>query len=157
MNAIGCLPPTRGLVGIDVLLVEGRVIHLDDIATAEEGRQLLAVLDGEIARIEDQLSAADLRGGDPEWRRRAETAHKRKRRIRPRLQERIGTLRRAERDQAHAADTLAATSAKDGRRRTFILAAQQLLGHEVVTEVWARAAELKPDLFTNGVPEGRPA
>jgi hypothetical protein len=37
--------------------------------------------------------------------------------IRPRLQERIGTLRRAERDQAHAADTLAASSAKDGRRR----------------------------------------
>ncbi len=146
--------PGNGVLIPRIITIDGRAIHLDDIPTAEEGRQLLAVLDGEIARIEDQLSAADLRGADPEWRRRAATAHKRKRRIRPRLQERIGTLRRSERDQAHTADTLAASSAKDGRRRAFILAAQELLSHEVVTEVWARAAEIKPDLFANGMPAG---
>jgi hypothetical protein len=35
-------------------------------------------------------------------------------------------------DQAHAADALAASSVKDGRRRAFILAAQELLSHEAV-------------------------
>ena len=74
------------------------------------------------------------------------------------MQERIGELRRAEerRAKASAAAAVAAANATrtDGRRRAFILAARELLGHEVVTEVWARAAELKPDAFADGVPDG---
>ncbi len=75
----------------------------------------------------------------------------------PRLQERIGELRRAEerRAKASAAASVAAiTAERRRRRRAFILAARELLGHEVVTEVWARAAELKPDVFTDGIPDG---
>ncbi|ACL56957.1 hypothetical protein [Methylobacterium nodulans] len=156
MTVRASLPaPTPGVRGITVLLLgDGTEIHVDDIATAEQGRSLLDRLDQEIASIEDQISAAVLRGSaDPSWRRRAEIALKRKRRIRPRLQERIDELRRAEQAVRAEANRVADRAAIDGQRRAVMIAARELLGHEIMTEIWARAAELRPACFREGVSE----
>lgn len=141
-------PEMRGIN--TVLLTDGREVHLDDIATAAEGQMILDDLDTAIDKIELQLT--DARDGisqnDPDWRRRAETALKRKRRIRPRLQHRIGELRKAER----AASVRAAAEAVPGdvQRKAFVIAAADMLDHELVTEIWARAREIRPAAFVEG-------
>ncbi|MFY9292724.1 MAG: hypothetical protein WAP03_18820 [Methylorubrum rhodinum] len=135
--------PVRG-VNL-VLLSDGREIHLDDIATAAQGQAILDGLDGAILTIEDQLAHA-VPGADPSWRKRAEMALKRKRRQRPALQQRIGVLRRAER-QAEQPQFEPGFPKRDGRRRAFIDAATELLPPETVTEIWARAAEQVPVAF----------
>lgn len=141
-------PQMRGIN--TVLMSDGREVHLDDIATAAEGQTILDDLDTAIDKIELQVAAA--RDGaspnDPDWRRRAETALKRKRRIRPRLQQRIGELRKAERvAQVQAA---AAAVPGDVQRKAFVIAAADMLDHELVTEIWARAREIRPAAFVEG-------
>ena len=141
-------PQMRGIN--TVLMSDGREVHLDDIATAAEGQTILDDLDTAIISIEMQVDAA--RDGaspnDPEWRRRADTALKRKRRIRPRLQQRIGQLRRAER----FAEVQAAAKALPGdvQRKAFVIAAADMLDRELVTEIWARAREIRPAAFAEG-------
>lgn len=130
-----------------VLLSDGREIHVDDIATAAEGQAILDGLDGAILTIEDQIAHAGP-GTDPSWRKRAEMALKRKRRQRPALQQRIGVLRRAER-QAAQPQFEPGFGKRDGRRRAFIDAAEELLSPETFTEIWARAVERAPDVFAD--------
>ena len=72
-------------------------------------------------------------------------ALKRKRRQRPRLQQKIGELRRAERQVRPLPD--ATTSPKDGRRKAFINAAEMVLGKEACAEIWAKAREMQPAAF----------
>ncbi|MFE1601578.1 hypothetical protein [Methylobacterium sp. ID0610] len=154
MRATGAAPD-RGIPGTGILFANDRTsVHVDDVATVEQGRALLDRLDGEILSIEGQLSAAQLRGdADPAWRRRAELALKHKRRIRPRLQERIGALRRAEQEARAEANRVADRAQINGQRRAFMVAARELLGHEIMTEIWARAAEIRPDAFPDGAAE----
>ncbi|AYO83685.1 hypothetical protein [Methylobacterium brachiatum] len=141
-------PQMRGIN--TVLLSDGREVHLDDIATAAEGQTILDDLDTAIDKIE--LQVTDARDGIsqncPDWRRRAETALKRKRRQRPRLQQRISELRRSER----AASVGAAAEAVPGdvQRKAFVIAAADMLDHELVTEIWARAREIRPAAFVEG-------
>ncbi|SFT11041.1 hypothetical protein [Methylobacterium sp. yr668] len=141
-------PQMRGIN--TVLMSDGREVHLDDITTAAEGQTILDDLDAAIINIELQVDAA--RDGaspnDPEWRRRAETALKRKRRIRPRMQQRIGELRKAER----LAQVQAAAKAVPGdvQRKAFVIAAADMLDDELVTEIWARAREIRPAAFAEG-------
>ncbi|MBB2963770.1 hypothetical protein [Methylobacterium sp. R2-1] len=86
----------RPIRGVNVVILsDGREVHIDDVTTAAEGQTILDDLDGAILGIEDQLAFDDGRNG-PLWRKRAETALKKKRRQRPGLQRRIGDLRRAE-------------------------------------------------------------
>lgn len=143
-------PPTdRPIRGVNVLVLSnGREVHLEEIATTAEGQTILDDLDGSILAIEDQISFDDGRGG-PAWRKRAEMALKKKRRQRPALQQRIGDLRRAER-QATRPPEGPGPNRRDIRRKAFINAAEQLLAPEVFTEVWARAAEMEPVAFAGG-------
>ncbi|KQO88233.1 hypothetical protein ASF33_21955 [Methylobacterium sp. Leaf92] len=141
MSASSTERPIRG-VNV-VVLSNGQEVHLDDITTAAEGQTILDDLDGSILAIEDQITFDDGRGG-PVWRKRAEMALKKKRRQRPGLQQRIGELRRAERQSARPDP---ATSHKDAKRRAFLKAAEELLTAELVSEVWARAAERDPAAF----------
>jgi hypothetical protein len=134
----------RPIRGVNVVVLsDGREVHLDDITTAAEGQAIIDDLDGAILGIEDQLAFDDGRKG-PVWRKRAETALKKKRRQRPGLQQRIGELRRAEK---RAAQLEPVTSRKDAKRKAFVDAAEELLTPEVFTEVWARAAERMPVAF----------
>lgn len=130
-----------------VFLSSGETISIGDIATAAEGQAILDDLDGAILRIEDDL-ACDRQHPNPEWRERAEMALKKKRRQRPALQQRIGDLRRAEREAARPTAG-PGPNRRDTRRKAFINAAEQLLSPEVFTEVWARAAELEPAAFAD--------
>lgn len=139
-----------GIRGINIVVLgDGREIHIDDIATADEGQGILDEIDAALLLIEDQLDNVHPRQ-TPEWRRRAETAHKKKRRIRPALQRRIAELRRAERQAVSGAGDEKASSAKDAQRKAFVAAAIQMLDHELVTEIWQRASELKPAAFADG-------
>lgn len=137
--------PVRGINMI--VLSDGREIHLDLVATAAEGQAILDDVDQGIDAIERQLTSGT-GPNDPDWRRRAELALKRKRRSRPRIQQRIGELRRAERQAAPLPS--GTTSPADGKRKAFVKAAYEVLGHEVCTEVWARAQEMRPEIFTDG-------
>ncbi|CAO4179470.1 hypothetical protein EEDFHM_03525 [Methylorubrum populi] len=128
-----------------VILSDGREISIEAIATAAQGQQVLDDLDGAILGIEDQLAHDDRRNG-PAWRKRAEMALKKKRRQRPALQQRIAELRRAER---HPSIGGTAREPKEARRKAFIDAAEELLPHETFVEVWARAAEREPSVFTD--------
>lgn len=139
----------RQIRGVNlVVLSDGREIHLDDIATAAQGQTVIDDLDGAILGIEDQLAYDDGRNG-PVWRKRAEMALKKKRRQRPGLQQRIGELRRAERQTVLPAGP--GPERRDARRRAFVNAAEELLTPEVFTEVWTRAAEREPAAFAKGV------
>ena len=142
MMAVLTERPIRG-VNV-VILSDGREVHLDDITTVAEGQTILDDLDVAILCIEDQLAFDDGRNG-PIWRKRAEMALKKKRRQRPGLQQRIGELRRAEKQSVRSDP---ATSHKDAKRKAFIDAAEELLSPEILTEVWTRAAERKPSAFT---------
>ncbi|NEU13557.1 hypothetical protein G3T14_15665 [Methylobacterium sp. BTF04] len=136
---------------------DGTEISIDDIKTAEQGRQILAGVDASILAIEDQIDHADLSTEHGrEWKKRAERALKVKRRSRPNLQARIGELARAERGTAGRLAHEAALREADGKRRSFVHAAYQMLGHETCTEIWARAAELQPAAFPDGSQGGRP-
>ncbi|SFH04815.1 hypothetical protein [Methylobacterium gossipiicola] len=138
-----------------ILLRDGREVRIDDITTAEQGRLVLAELDGTILAIEDQIAHSDQTTPEAQdWRVRAERALKVKRRSRPTLQARIGTLGRAEKAAAHAAVLGQKAVQVDAKRQAFVHAAYEMVGHEVCTEIWARAAELKPEVFANGVAGG---
>lgn len=126
-----------------VFLSNGETISIGDIVTSAEGQAILDDLDGAILKIEDDLANS----GDAEWRARAEMALKKKRRQRPALQQRIGDLRRSERQAAVHPPAGLGPNRRDIRRKAFINAAEQLLTPEVFTEVWARAAELEPVAF----------
>ncbi|KQQ23704.1 hypothetical protein ASF53_05095 [Methylobacterium sp. Leaf123] len=141
----------RPVIGVNVMVLrDGRTVALEAIATAAEGQAILDDLDGAILGIEDQLAFDDGRNG-PDWRKRAEIALKVKRRQRPALQQRIGELRRAEKQ---AARTCASTSHKDAQRKAFIDAAEELLPRETFVELWARAAEREPVVFVDAVGGG---
>lgn len=148
----------RAILGINLIrLRDGREFLVNDIATAEQGRLLLAEVDAAILGIEDQIEHADIttqNGRD--WVKRAERALKVKRRSRPILQARIGELARAERGTAGRLAHEAQIRKADTKRRAFIQAAFELLGHEACTEIWTRAAELQPAAFLDGNLEGRP-
>ncbi|MDV2986368.1 UNVERIFIED_CONTAM: hypothetical protein Q9R58_18780 [Methylobacteriaceae bacterium AG10] len=136
----------RPIRGVNVVVLsDGREVHLDDITTAAEGQTILDDLDGAILGIEDQLAFDDGHNG-PLWRKRAETALKKKRRQRPGLQRRIGDLRRAEK---RATQPEPVTSHRDAKRKAFVDAAEEVLPPEVFTEVWARAVEREPSAFTS--------
>lgn len=144
---MSALPTERPIRGVNVMVLsDGREVRLEDIPTAAEGQTILDDLDGSILAIEDQITFDDGRGG-PVWRKRAETALKRKRRQRPALQQRIGELRRAERLAAAHPPAGPGPDRRDARRKAFIDAAEELLPHEVFTEVWARAEERQPAAF----------
>ncbi|KQT17720.1 hypothetical protein ASG40_17005 [Methylobacterium sp. Leaf399] len=140
--------PTQGVRGVNVVLYSGGELHIDDIETAAQGQAILDEIDGAISTIEDQFAHGVTSEKDPSWRARAEIALKRKRRQRPRLQQRIGELRRAERQVLPPSGKhLADYERREARRRAFIDAAKQMLDAEMVTEIWARAAEQAPDAF----------
>ncbi|UMY16636.1 hypothetical protein MMB17_18405 [Methylobacterium organophilum] len=140
-------PAEAQVRGVNLILLSGGgEIHLDDIVTAEEGQRVLDDIDGAILNIEDQLGF-DNGSRDPFWRKRAESALKKKRRQRPAVQKRIAELRRAERRIAWPDPS---TLMMDGKRKAFVKAAGDLLSPEVITEIWAHAAELNPSLFQNG-------
>lgn len=148
----------RDFVGINVIRFrDGRQIRIEDIETAELGRIILREVDATILAIEDQIDHIDLSTHiGREWKKRAERALKVKRRSRPNIQARIGELARVEK-AAEAASVRGAKAVQvDGKRRAFVSAAYELLGHEVCTEVWARAAEMTPDAFPDGSGDGRP-
>lgn len=131
-----------------ILLRDGNEIQLDAIETSAQGQTILAEIDEAILAIEGQM-AFGRQTDDPSWRTRAEIALKRKRRSRPLLQERIGALRRAERAVALGASQAQVLSKVDAKRQAFVHAAYELLGHEICTEVWARAQEKQPALFAD--------
>ena len=138
--------------GINTLVrPDGQEIHLDDIATAAQGQILLDELDGALIAIEAQIAGFDAGTDtrDADWPRRVGIVFRCKRRIRPRLQQRIGELRKAERQAQPPPDK--ASSAKDGQRRAFVLAAEAMLDRELLTEVWARAQEMRPQAFGKAV------
>lgn len=120
-------------------------VHFDNIATTAEGQAILDEVDGAILGIENQFAFDDGRNG-PVWCKRAESALK-KRRQRPGLQQRIGGLRRAERQATAQPPIGLGPDRRDARRKTFIDAAEELIGPEVFTEVCARAAERGAGLF----------
>lgn len=126
-----------------VFLSNGETISIGDIATASAGQAILDDLDGAILKIEDDLANS----GDSGWRARAEMALKKKRRQRPTLQQRIGELRRAERQAGAQLLPAPGPERRDARRKAFINAAKELLSPEVFTEVWARAEEQDPAAF----------
>lgn len=144
----------RPTLGVNVILLrDGREIHLDDIETAAQGQAILDEIDEAIDGIEIQVEGRRAEV-DPFWLQRASTALKRKRRQRPRLQQRIGELRRAEK-AAGTRDALGQVTSKvDAKRQAFIHAAYEMLGHETCVEVWAKAQEKQPGLFSDGVIEG---
>ncbi|XYD07453.1 hypothetical protein R1A27_20310 [Methylobacterium sp. NMS12] len=133
-----------------VVRPDGREVHIDDITTAAEGQVLLDELDVAIISIESQIAGAASgdRQRDPDWQRRVGVALKRKRRQRPRLQQRIGELRKTERQAEVRAVAQAAPG--DGQRKAFVIAAADMLDHELVTEIWARAREMRPAAFDRG-------
>lgn len=143
-------PPTeRPIRGVNVVVLSnGGEVHLDNIVTATEGQTILDDLDGAILGIEDQLAFDDGRNG-PVWRKRAEMALKKKRRQRPGLQQRIGELRRSERQAASVSPAGLGPERREARRRAFVNAAEELLSPEVFTEVWTRAAEREPAAFAD--------
>lgn len=132
------------------IAADGARICIGDIATVAEGRRILDELDIGIIETEDQLheAGAGRRPSTSAWRRSAEVALKWKRLMRPRLQERIAELKRAEKTAVSAA-------AIDAKRGAFLAAAVELLGHETCTEIWARAAEINPAAFAGAEPGGR--
>lgn len=136
------------LRGVNVVLRrDGSEIHLDDIETAAQGQAILDEIDAAILAIEDQVDNDDGRNGQ-DWRSRANTALKKKRRIRPALQKRIADLRRSERQAAALAQPVKDIRVgPEARRTAFINAAEELLDAEVFTEIWARAAERNPAAF----------
>lgn len=127
------------------LAADGARICIGDIATVAEGRRILDELDIGIIETEDHLheAGAGRRPSTWAWRRSAEVALKWKKLMRPRLQERIAELKRAEKAAVHA-------SAIESRRGAFLAAAAELLGHETCTEIWTRAAEINPTAFAVG-------
>lgn len=148
----------RGYVAVNIIRFrDGTEIRIDDIATPEQGRIILDDVDASILAIEDQIEHMDLSTqNDVDWKRRAERALKVKRRSRPRLQAHIGLLMREEKARQHK-DTMAQGSVVvDAKRKMFVRAAYDMLGHEACTEVWVRAAEMAPDVFPNGAEDGRP-
>lgn len=137
----------RAILGVNVMVLRnGTGVHLDDIATASDGQAILDDLDGAILSIEDQLAFDDGSKGAL-WRKRADKALRRKRRQRPALQQRIGELRGAEKQAEHEARADQNAAHLDVKRRAFIKAAEELLAPELLTEVWARAAEREPAAF----------
>ena len=111
------------------------------------GLSFLDELDASLIAIEMQITAfhagADVR--DSDWLRRVNFIVMCKRRLRPRLQQRISVLRKAERAAQPVFDQ--PNSPKDGQRRAFLLAAEAILDRELLTEVWARAQEMRPQAF----------
>ena len=136
-----------------IVRANGTELQIEDIATAAEGQVILDEIDMSIDKIEMQVADAHLGASpnEPDWRRRAEVALKRKRRSRPRLQQRIGELRRAEKRAQAVPAGGPENSPKDGQRRAFVLAAEAMLEHELFTEIWSRAREMRPAAF----PEAR--
>lgn len=146
------LIPQRDIPTVNVVEIQnGRRIALADITSAAQGRAIMDELDADIINVEDQISSCTIPAVHSEWRRRAERALRIKKRIRNTLQERIGALRRAEKAAADAAERVAAYGVKavqvDAKRKAFVHAAYQMIGHEACTEIWARAAEMKPEVF----------
>lgn len=149
MNApVFISPPVEGrggILGVNVVLrADKSSVHLLDIASVAQGKEILDELDGAIASIEAQLDRDDYR--DLDWRRGAEIALKRKRRIRPALQERIGELRRAER-KAQAQTVAPIASHVDAKRRAFIKAAEAILHADDIADIWDRARRDNPQAF----------
>lgn len=148
--------PPRDLSTVNMVEIQDGIrIRLEDITSAAQGRTIMDELDADILSVEDQIASTGISTrDDPDWRRRAERALKIKKRVRNALQERLGVLNRAER----AAEKAAAFGVKavqvDAKRKAFVHAAYQLIGHEVCTEIWARAAELKPEAFSDGAAGG---
>lgn len=142
----------RPIIGINVIrLRDGREFRVEDIATAEQGRLVLAEVDASILAIEDQIGNMDLdTANGRDWKKRAERALKVKRRSRPALQERIGFLARQEKAAVHADALYSKAVQVDAKRQAFVAAAYELIGHEACTEVWVRAAELRPEAFRGG-------
>ncbi len=109
------------------------------LATADECLAAMNELDEERLAIEGQISASSARfhasgeRGDPLWFSKAKLALGHRKRLRQRVQERLGTLRRAEKAEHHAS-----TSAAFERR--FIQAAKAMLPQETY-EALVRAAQ----------------
>lgn len=141
----------RPVLGVNtVVRRDGSTVHLDDIETSSDGQILLDEIDEAILAIEDQLDRWNGGHSDPTWEDRARAALKKKRRIRPALQQRIGELRKAERLAAAPPPPMGIGT----RNKAFVTAAEELLDREVYTEIWVRAAEIKPEAFAN---QGGPA
>ncbi len=131
--------------GVNLILRrDGSEVHLDDIATAEEGQAILDEIDAAILAIENQVETSC--GRDHDWRRRAGVALKRKRRVRPALQQRIAVLRKAEKKPPIVKAT-AQRDIGDRRRQAFIKAADATLDPELYLEIWQRASEFDPQAF----------
>jgi len=142
----------RPILGINVIrLRDGREFRVEDIATAEQGRLILAEVDASILAIEDQIDHVDRTSqSGRDWLKRAERALKVKRRQRPAIQARTGELSRVEKAAAKAAAMGREVVRVDAKRKAFVHAAYELLGHEACTEVWAHAQEKQPALFADG-------
>jgi hypothetical protein len=103
------------------------------LATPEQCLEALAELDEEMVRIEGHLGVAitrrELTGerADPEWFRRAKSALRHKGRLRQRVQERLGALRRAER-QANGVSS-------NAQAQAFRYAAKRLLPPETIAAI----------------------
>ena len=147
MSAGSGLRPTITAIGVNVAILSDRSeVHIADIKTAAEGNSILADIDASILSIEAQLEFG--RGdAEPGWRARAEASLKIKRRLRPALQQRIGELRRAEHVSGRTVVAQAYAATVDAKRKAFIDAAGELLGHEICVEIWARAQQIRPSVF----------
>ena len=150
MSATPSPRPTINAIGVTVAILSDRSeVHIADIKTAADGNSILADIDASILSIEAQLEFG--RGdAEPGWRARAEASLKIKRRLRPALQQRIGELRRAERVAGRTVVTQAYAGTVDAKRKAFIDAACELLGHEICVEIWTRAQQIRPSVFDQG-------
>lgn len=143
--------PVVGQDSMNVLiLADGSRVHLDDIQTMAEGQRHLDELDDAILHIESQV--ADTKSGrrqapDEDWSRRVGIALKRKRRVRPRLQQRIGDLRKAERQTAVKVKGPEIRPDREERRVAFIDAAEEVLDRDLFLAIWDRAKEMRPSVF----------
>ena len=134
--------------GLNVVVrPDGREVHLDDIRTAAEGATLLDEMDASIIAIETQIASVEAGTWvrDPGWLPQATKIVRTKRCVRPKLQQRIAALKKAE--KAAAAPPPPVQSPKNSRRQAFVLAAEELLDHELMVTVWERARELRPAAF----------
>ena len=107
------------------------------LATPEQCLEALGELDEEMARIDGVLEVAISRRAttgeraDPDWFRRARGALRHKGRLRQRVQERLGMLRRAER-QANGVSS-------NAQAHAFRYAAKAILAPKTIAKIEAMA------------------
>lgn len=125
---------------------DGSQVDIHDIDDIDQARLLLDELDGEILSLKMQL-AGGFKGKAPDWRVKAEGALRARGFLRPRMQQHIADLRRAERGREEVARQAAFSRGTDAKRAAFVKAAKDCLSVDKFREIWSRAEAIDPSAF----------